>query len=80
MDGSPSVSEVYLRRDTAVSAWSISAAPKKASHSHGSVSYVGRHDMPILDFWSTSSALYAPDEGLKDAATVTTSFGPSSTA
>ena len=23
--------------------------------------------MTFLDFWSTSSALYAPDEGLKDA-------------
>ena len=34
--------------------------------------------MTFLDFWSTSSALYAPDEGLKDAATVAASFKPSS--
>jgi hypothetical protein len=26
-----------------------------------------RTDMTFLDFWSTSSALYAPDEGPKDA-------------
>ena len=37
-----------------------------------------RADMTFLDVWSTSSALYAPDEGPKDAATVAASFGPSS--
>ena len=37
-----------------------------------------RTDMTFLDFWSTSSALYAPDEGPKDAATVAASFKPSS--
>ena len=26
-----------------------------------------RPETSFLDFWSTSSALYAPDEGLKDA-------------
>jgi hypothetical protein len=34
--------------------------------------------MTFLDFWSTSSALYGPDEGPKDAATVAASFKPSS--
>ena len=37
-----------------------------------------RPDMPFLDVWSTSSALYASDEGLKDAGTVPASFEPSS--
>ena len=37
-----------------------------------------RTDMTFLDFWSTSSALYAPGEGPKDAATVAASFKPSS--
>ena len=36
--------------------------------------------MSFVDFWSTSSALYASDEGPKDAATVAASFGPSSDA
>ena len=29
-----------------------------------------RTDMTFLDFWSTSSALYEPDEGSKDAGTI----------
>ena len=57
--------------------WSVSAALEKASHSHGSESRAGRPDMTFLDFWSTSSALYGPDEGPKDAATVAASFKPS---
>jgi hypothetical protein len=32
--------------------------------------------MTFLDFWSTSSALYGPDEGLKYAGTVFASFKP----
>ena len=36
---------------------------EKASHSHGSESRGGRPNMPFLDFWSTSSALYGADEG-----------------
>ena len=40
---------------------------EKASHSHGSDSCAGRPETGFLDFWSTSIALYAPDEngGLK---------------
>ena len=37
-----------------------------------------RTDMTFLDFWSTSSALYEPDEGPKDADTVSASFKSSS--
>ena len=37
-----------------------------------------RPDMTFLDFWSTSSDLYGPDEGSKDADTVSASFKPSS--
>ena len=33
--------------------------------------------MTFLDVWSTSSALYEPDEGSKDADTVSASFEPS---
>jgi hypothetical protein len=39
---------------------------------------VRRTDMTFLDFWSTSSALYEPAEGSKDAGTVPASFEPSS--
>ena len=37
-----------------------------------------RTDMTFLDFWSTSSALYEVDEGLKDAGAAPASFKPSS--
>ena len=33
-------------------------------------------EMDFLNFWSTSSALYGPDEGLKYAGTVFASFKP----
>jgi hypothetical protein len=46
------------------------------SRNHGSESCAGRPETSFLDFWSTFSALYGPDEGLKDAATVAVSFGP----
>jgi hypothetical protein len=36
--------------------------------------------MTFLDFWSTSSALYAVNEGPKDAGAAPASFGPSSIA
>jgi hypothetical protein len=67
VDGPSSVSEVYLKRDTA-----------EASHSPGSESCAGRLDMTFLDFWSTSSDLYEPDEGSKDAEESSTCFEPSS--
>ena len=51
---------------------------EKASHSHGSESYVDMLETGFLDFWSTSSALYAPDGGLKDAGAAPASFKPSS--
>ena len=44
-----------------------SCSAENASHSPGSESCAGRFDMTFLDFWSTSSALYEVDEGLKDA-------------
>jgi hypothetical protein len=37
-----------------------------------------RPDMTFLDFWSTSSALYEPDEGSKDAEAASASCVPSS--
>ena len=37
-----------------------------------------RTDMTFLDFWSTSSALYEPDESSKDAGTVPASLELSS--
>ena len=37
-----------------------------------------RHDMTFLDCWSTSSDLYEPDEGSKDAEASSASFEPSS--
>ena len=77
MDGSPSVSEVYMRRDTAV-ARAFLQRQKKASHSPGSESCAGEPETPFLDVWPTSSALYGSDEGLKDADTVSASFKPSS--
>ena len=80
MDGSSSVLEVYLRRDTVVSGAFLQRRKKPhiQSCSHGSESCVGRHETSFLDFWSTSSALYASDEGPKDAGTVPASFKPSS--
>ena len=39
-----------------------------------------RPDMPFLDVWSTSSALYASDEGSKYAEDAFASFEPSSDA
>ena len=77
MDGSSSVSEVYLMRDTAVSGAFLQRR-KKASHSHGSESCAGRPETSFLDFWSTSSALYEPDEGPKDAEDASASFETSS--
>ena len=79
MDVSSSVSEGYLRRYTAVPGAFLQRR-KNASHSPGSESCAGRPDMTFLDFWSISSALYGPDEGPKDAATVAASFKPSSDA
>ena len=77
VDGSPSVSEVYLRRDTAVSGAFLQR--RKTPHIVGrSESCAGRPDMPFLDFWPTSSALYGADEGLKDAEAASASFKPSS--
>ena len=77
MDGSPSVSKVYLRRETAVFGAFLQRRIK-ATHSHGSEFCAGRPETPFLDVWSTSSALYAPDEGLKDAEAASASFTPSS--
>ena len=73
MDGSPSVSEVYMRRDTAVSGAFLHRR-KKPHIVPVATPALGRPDMPFLDFWSTSSALYESDEGFKDAATVVASF------
>jgi hypothetical protein len=39
-----------------------------------------RTETSFLDIWSTSSAIYAVDEGLKDAEAAFTSFSPSSDA
>ena len=58
--------------------WSVFAAPKEASHSHDSESCASRPETSFLDFWSTSSALYAPHEGPKDAGAAPASFKPSS--
>ena len=66
MDGSVSVSEVYVRRDTAVSGAFLQRRKKPHIVLVASSALAGLKP-PFLDFWSTSSALYASDEGLKDA-------------
>ena len=67
MDVSSSVSEVYLRLYTAVSGAFSQLRKRLPLASPGSESCAGRPDMTFLDFWSTSSAFYESDEGLKDA-------------
>ena len=77
MDGSSSVSDVYLRRETAVSGAFLQRR-EKGSHSHSSESGASKPETPFLDFWSTSSSFYGADEGPKDAEAASASFKSSS--
>ena len=67
MDGFPSVSEVYMRRDTAVSRAFVQRRKKP-----------GGPEPPFLNLWPTSSAMYGADEGSKDVEAASASFAHSS--
>ena len=70
VDGSPSVSEVCMRRDTAVPGAFLQRRKTPHIVPVASPALAGLIIMPFLDFWYTCSALYGPDEGSKDADTV----------